>query len=111
MATTAPTRTLKNFINGEFTDAADGATEPVLNPATGEPVADMPLSTEVDVDRAVAAAKQAADGRVRPPGRGREAGRRRVGPHDPRGARARAAQAGRPHRGARRGAHTPRGRE
>ncbi|MEA2295091.1 MAG: betaine-aldehyde dehydrogenase [Solirubrobacteraceae bacterium] len=62
MATTAPTRTLKNFIDGEFVDAAEGATEPVLNPATGEPVADMPLSTEADVDRAVAAAKAAADG-------------------------------------------------
>jgi betaine-aldehyde dehydrogenase len=62
MATTAPTRTLKNFINGEFVDAAEGATEPVLNPATGEPVADMPLSTEADVDRAVAAAKAAANG-------------------------------------------------
>src|SRR3954447_23286021 len=60
MATTAPTRTLKNFIDGEFVDAAEGATEPILNPATGEPIADMPLSTEADVDRAVAAAKSAA---------------------------------------------------
>src|SRR3954471_18935415 len=68
MATTAPTRTLKNFINGKFVNAAEGATEPVVNPATGEPVADMPLSTEVDVDRAVAAAKGAADawGRTTP---------------------------------------------
>src|SRR4051794_6016004 len=68
MATTAPTRTLKNFINGKFVNAAEGATEPVVNPATGEPVADMPLSTEADVDQAVAAAKAAADawGRTTP---------------------------------------------
>ena len=29
------TRELHNFINGEFVPAADGATEPVINPATG----------------------------------------------------------------------------
>ena len=50
------TSTLQNFIDGEFVDPADGQTEPVLNPATGEVIAQAPLSTAVDVDRAVKAA-------------------------------------------------------
>jgi betaine-aldehyde dehydrogenase len=61
MATTA-TSTLQNFIDGSFVDPADGNTEPVLNPATGETIAQAPLSTAADVDRAVAAAKAAYDG-------------------------------------------------
>jgi betaine-aldehyde dehydrogenase len=60
---------LQNFIDGEFVDAADGATEDVTNPANGEVIAQMPLSTEQDVDRAVAAAKRAFDEwSVTPPG-------------------------------------------
>jgi betaine-aldehyde dehydrogenase len=58
MATATLTK-LKNFIDGESVDAADGATEPVLNPATGEAFAEAPLSTEEDINRAVAAAKAA----------------------------------------------------
>ncbi len=54
--------TLKNFIDGEFVDPADGQTEPILNPATGEAIAEAPLSSPADVDRAVAAAKAAYDG-------------------------------------------------
>jgi betaine-aldehyde dehydrogenase len=54
--------TLKNFIDGEFVDPTDGQTEPVLNPATGEAIAEAPLSTPADVDRAVEAAKAAYDG-------------------------------------------------
>src|ERR1700677_1036608 len=52
-------RTLENFIDGHFRPAAGGATEPVLNPATGEEIAQAPLSDGVDVDAAVAAAKRA----------------------------------------------------
>jgi betaine-aldehyde dehydrogenase len=55
------TSTLRNFIEGEFVAPADGQTEPVLNPATGEVIAEAPLSTAVDVDRAVGAAKAAYD--------------------------------------------------
>jgi betaine-aldehyde dehydrogenase len=44
MATISKTR-LQNFINGESVDAADGATEEVTNPANGEVIADMPLSS------------------------------------------------------------------
>jgi betaine-aldehyde dehydrogenase len=52
-------RTLQNFIDGEFVDPAEGQTEPILNPATGEVIANAPLSTAVDVDRAVSAARGA----------------------------------------------------
>ena len=58
MATATRTK-LQNFIDGEFVDAADGATEEVINPATGETIAEMPLSNEEDVNHAVAAAKRA----------------------------------------------------
>ncbi|MBV9941477.1 MAG: aldehyde dehydrogenase family protein, partial [Solirubrobacterales bacterium] len=51
--------TLQNFIDGAFVDPANGRTEPVLNPATGEAIAEAPLSTAADVDRAVNAAKAA----------------------------------------------------
>jgi betaine-aldehyde dehydrogenase len=61
MATATKTK-LQNFIDGELVDAADGATEEVTNPATGEVIAEMQLSSEEDVDRAVAAAKRAFPG-------------------------------------------------
>jgi betaine-aldehyde dehydrogenase len=60
---------LRNFIGGEAVDAADGATEDVVNPATGAVIAAAPLSGKADVDRAVAAAKQAFGGwATTPPG-------------------------------------------
>ena len=49
----------QNFIAGEWVDAQDGATDSVLNPATGESIADVPASSAADVDAAVAAAKDA----------------------------------------------------
>src|SRR3954452_11659036 len=61
MATISKTR-LQNFIDGESVDSATGQTEEVTNPANGEVIADMPLSTEEDVNRAVAAAKSAFPG-------------------------------------------------
>jgi len=67
MATATLTK-LQNFINGELVDPADGATEEVVNPATGEPIAEAPLSTEEDVDRAVKAARSAfGDWSTKPP--------------------------------------------
>jgi betaine-aldehyde dehydrogenase len=60
MATVAKTK-LKNFIGGESVDPAEGGFEDVVNPATGEVIAEAPLSTKADVDRAVAAAKEAFD--------------------------------------------------
>nr|MBA2567424.1 aldehyde dehydrogenase family protein [Thermoleophilaceae bacterium] len=61
MATTTTTR-LQNFIDGDWADAGEGATEEVLNPATATPMANAQLSTKPDVDRAVAAAQRAYDG-------------------------------------------------
>src|SRR5918992_1766567 len=61
MATATKTK-LQNFIDGEFVDPAEGQTEPVLNPATAEQIAEAPVSTEDDVNRAVAAARRAFQG-------------------------------------------------
>ena len=58
MATATATK-LQNFINGELVDPADGETEDVINPSTGEVIAQAPLSTAEDVDHAVAAARKA----------------------------------------------------
>jgi 1-pyrroline dehydrogenase len=49
----------KNLVGGEFVDAADGGTAEIINPATGETIAEVPQGTEADVDRAVEAAKKA----------------------------------------------------
>src|SRR5690349_17543854 len=52
-------RRLRNYIDGEFRDAADGRTTKVVNPATGEAYATAPLSGQADVDAAMAAAAAA----------------------------------------------------
>jgi 1-pyrroline dehydrogenase len=49
----------KNFIGGKWVDAVEGGTMEVLNPATGEVIAEVPRGTQADVDRAVEAAKKA----------------------------------------------------
>jgi len=49
----------ENLVGGEWVGAADGGTMEVLNPATGETIAEVPRGTAADVDRAVAAAKKA----------------------------------------------------
>ena len=49
----------KMFVDGEFVDALSGETMEVLNPATGEVIAEVPRAGEEDVDRAVAAAEAA----------------------------------------------------
>ncbi|MXZ38047.1 MAG: aldehyde dehydrogenase family protein [Holophagales bacterium] len=49
------------FIDGDFTDAADGRTFETANPATEEKIADVALAGDADVDRAVAAARRAYD--------------------------------------------------
>ncbi|OLN23901.1 methylmalonate-semialdehyde dehydrogenase (acylating) [Domibacillus antri] len=50
---------LQNYINGEWVDSASDQTEIVVNPATGEALAEVPLSTKEDVNRAVQAANEA----------------------------------------------------
>jgi aminobutyraldehyde dehydrogenase len=49
----------KNLVGGEWVDAVDGGTMEVLNPATGEVIAEVPRGTQADVDRAVEATKKA----------------------------------------------------
>ncbi len=50
---------LRMFIDGQWSDAADGSVLPTVNPATGAPWATFPAATAADVDRAVRAADRA----------------------------------------------------
>jgi betaine-aldehyde dehydrogenase/aminobutyraldehyde dehydrogenase len=50
------------FVAGEAVAAAGGETEAVLNPATGEEIAEVPNGSAADVEVAVAAAERAFDG-------------------------------------------------
>ncbi|MBF8293005.1 MAG: aldehyde dehydrogenase PuuC, partial [Steroidobacteraceae bacterium] len=47
------------FIDGRFVDAAKGGRFTTINPANGEPLAEMSAGTAEDIDRAVAAARRA----------------------------------------------------
>ena len=51
------------FINGEFVDAESGKTFNSPNPATGETFAEVAEADKADVDRAVAAARKAFEGK------------------------------------------------
>src|SRR6478752_5879366 len=59
MATTPQVRELRNFVNGEYKDAQEGATLDVVNPSTGAAYAPAPLSGPADVDDAMRAARRA----------------------------------------------------
>jgi aldehyde dehydrogenase (NAD+) len=50
------------LINGEWRDASNGKTQPVVNPATEEVIAEVASATNEDVDAAVQAARAALDG-------------------------------------------------
>ncbi|WP_338864329.1 aldehyde dehydrogenase family protein [Myxococcus stipitatus] len=50
---------LRLLIDGQGVDPLEGGTLPVVNPATGEKVCDVPSAGAVDVDRAVKAARRA----------------------------------------------------
>ncbi len=52
-------RSFRNFVNGHWVDAADGATTDIVNPATGEVYAAASLSGAADVDAAMSAADAA----------------------------------------------------
>jgi betaine-aldehyde dehydrogenase len=54
-------RRFQMVIGGEHVAAADGQTFEVVNPATGQVIANAPLGGREDVDRAVAAARRAFD--------------------------------------------------
>lgn len=49
------------FIDGQFCDASDGAVRETFNPATEEPIAEVPVATVEDARRAIAAARKAFD--------------------------------------------------
>ncbi len=53
---------LRNFVNGEYVDQLEGNTSQVINPSTGEPYADAPISGPADLDAAFAAASTAFEG-------------------------------------------------
>jgi acyl-CoA reductase-like NAD-dependent aldehyde dehydrogenase len=57
--TSTTTKNFKNFIGGEWVEAASGETFESRNPATGEVIGAFPKSGAEDVGRAVAAAKAA----------------------------------------------------
>jgi acyl-CoA reductase-like NAD-dependent aldehyde dehydrogenase/alcohol dehydrogenase class IV len=51
----------KLFINGEFVEAADGATFESIDPGTGLPIATVAKAGKADAEAAIAAARQAFD--------------------------------------------------
>jgi aldehyde dehydrogenase (NAD+) len=53
------TKSFQNYIGGEWVGAASGDTFESVNPATGDKIGVFPRSSAEDVDRAVAAAKEA----------------------------------------------------
>ncbi|WP_368505644.1 CoA-acylating methylmalonate-semialdehyde dehydrogenase [Alkalihalophilus sp. As8PL] len=57
--TVQTTALLKNFINGDWVASKSSEVEIVPNPANGEEIARVPLSTKEDVDLAVKTAKEA----------------------------------------------------
>jgi aminobutyraldehyde dehydrogenase len=52
-------KTYKQFIGGDFVEAADGRTAEVVNPANDEVIGQVPASSQEDVNRAVEAAATA----------------------------------------------------
>jgi betaine-aldehyde dehydrogenase len=53
---------LRNFVGGEYVEAKDGRTSDVVDPSTGEPYAEAPLSGPADVDAAMTVAEAAFEG-------------------------------------------------
>ena len=54
----------QNYVDGEWVDGSTGETIPVTDPATGEQIAEVARATPDDVDRAVAAAREAFNRRT-----------------------------------------------
>jgi malonate-semialdehyde dehydrogenase (acetylating)/methylmalonate-semialdehyde dehydrogenase len=52
-------RKLKNFVGGSWVDSQTKTFDDVINPATEEIIASVPLSTKKDLDKAVATAQEA----------------------------------------------------
>lgn len=62
-APSGETRKYQLLINGEWVDAASGRTFVTPNPATGQPLAEVAEGGPEDIDRAVAAARKAFEGK------------------------------------------------
>jgi aldehyde dehydrogenase (NAD+) len=67
MSSTQPAQTTPRryqlFIDGQFVDAESGKTFKTPNPATGETFAEVAEADKADVDKAIAAARKALDGK------------------------------------------------
>src|SRR5438552_13261819 len=67
MSTPQPAQTTPRryqlFIDGQFVDAESGKTFPTPNPATGETFAEVAEADKADIDKAVAAARKAFEGK------------------------------------------------
>ena len=59
MTKTSLYESLAMYIDGEFIDAGDRPTQPVLNPADGSVLGQLPRGTSADIDRALDAAQRA----------------------------------------------------
>jgi succinate-semialdehyde dehydrogenase/glutarate-semialdehyde dehydrogenase len=67
------------YIDGEFIEGGGRKTEPVINPATGEVLGQLPHATREDLDRALAAAQRAFEKWKKTPPLERSAILRKVG--------------------------------
>ena len=67
MAVEAAVKTIRNYVRGKWVDPETSERIDITNPATGETLAQVPLSTKADVDRAVQAAREAFPGWRRTP--------------------------------------------
>src|SRR5579864_8463181 len=59
---TVAVRTLRNFVDGDYHEAASDVFTALINPATGEEFARAPVSSAADVDAALKAAQRAFGG-------------------------------------------------
>jgi acyl-CoA reductase-like NAD-dependent aldehyde dehydrogenase len=55
----APVERVKNFVAGELVEGVRDKWQEIINPATGETIAEVPKGSEEDVNRAVEAADKA----------------------------------------------------
>lgn len=65
----------RNYVNGDWVESSSGRYFPVVDPSTEEVIAEVPESNEADVNRAVAAAKNAFESGAWPGATAQERGR------------------------------------
>ncbi|WP_221567204.1 CoA-acylating methylmalonate-semialdehyde dehydrogenase [Alkalihalobacillus sp. TS-13] len=59
MAQQTAVKTIKNYVDGKWIESKSDKTEPVYNPATGEVIGNVPISTREELDEAVDVARKA----------------------------------------------------